>query len=1599
MSNLNQFIEEELKKRKEDYLSSPIYLLEHYNNEKGNVEAYNGRQLLEMLQNADDASETAKEKKVSIKLIGNELMIANNGEPFNEDGFSSIIYSNASPKTMQQNKIGQKGLGFRSILSWADEVIINSGGTKLAFSETIAKTFLQNLISESDKVAKFITQKSKSKFPIATLRIPKLLNGIEDVGNSFDTTITIKLKENILDEVQLQILSIINKETLIFLNHIEIIEIESPDRNIIYEKHYEDKDKSIVTVESTNLKDNTKELKSWSIKRKNGTHKEKNYELAIAWNKDLNDTENVLFSYFKTKVRFPFPALLHGTFELSPDRNELVSDTDGHNKFLTSELAELLIESSLEIASHNQQANFLPLKLLNINFDNIDGVLKSFNFKEILLEKIKSSCIFPSVNGNYFLYTDKPVYYDYPVAEFLIGEDVENLMPHCSETAVVSYLKSFPVFHYHIEKFISIIAVRLLTLSNIDLSKLYYHLLTYDYFKERSISSEFELHKQSEFLIDSENNSIPWGTNIFIQPDDEKEFKLPKSLNIRFVNSDLVNCLLQLFPKSDIDFLVKKLEVFQVKKYSFLEIAETIINHYNEKEKVTASEIKELHSFLFRLFKRESKEKNPIPIAHQITILAISSNSKIRNAREMYFGKNYDNELTERLYSFDKSKLLASQQEFEFENEKPELVNKYFQWIGVAVLPRYSRIELSAATDKYNDYKEYVLRNYDYRKPNDYNEYYRDYNHLIGDLWSVPKITVGYFDDLKKIIARAKPETIFEWIKKDEQLRKTLEENNETLPNTEAQLNLRGKQYSRKIKGANLRSYTKWLFATTEWLPIESENRKSVPDKCCLSKTITEEFSPFVEKPKVEIPTIADKLEMPESAIENYLVLVGVHREISSFSISALYDMLSSLPISDKEGKAARRIYREIISNFNENRVDINHPSYKSFLKDGKMFCQKGNEFGYYSVSETYYIPTKTYGNNVLKLFPLAMIDSKQGAQKIEKLFGVKRLKDISFTVIGEPIINSLNDEFQNEIDRFKGLVYVLRMNKDTNHDIANRLKKLKIFLAQELQTNFTHSDKSTNFELESYEYITHKKRNNFYISVPSNLTSLSQLREANKFCQSIAEIFSTLIETEEHNDFIHDLYSKPEFSREPRLLSFIEKDDSTDVQAAKKQLDIIDDVRLSFWRAFSISSEKNIRADIRDERELNEFLRKKLKLTLERFDKVSSEDFFSQINDLTNQEFIYELFSEFEIDDKSFARHFTGIDFSIIFKNKIEDLKIFYRDDFSFQLYSNLLSMPKNEKEKYFDSIDDYNLLRYDSEDGFLKNIELYFTTAIKNNFSIILKKGKSNFSIEERIKEVLTVLREKEIIIPDLLREKKSIQAYLLFNDEEEIIKQIEAFKVAIQNSQANPNNSQIKVRGTIIDYDNYQSLAEKVLEGLNITKLKLKTSKTLPVDEAKGNKKKKPNKNKTRNVRFNTKNEEQIGFIAELICFHKLIDEYGEENIKWVSENAYRAYPDKFITGEAGKGYDLELTDKGKVRFIEIKGSSNIGEGIYMSKEEIITALAFPDKYDLLIVENPLSEEPYMRHIKSPFKFKKDETLFDNEKLKVFNDNYVIKFQWDE
>lgn len=773
MSNLNKFIEDELALRKKHYREDPASIIEHFNIEQQNIQTYNGRQLLEMLQNADDASETANKKKVLIRLSENQLTIANNGETFTEGGFLSITRSNLSPKTMQQNKIGQKGLGFRSILSWADEVEINSGGTKLGFSETIAQAFLIDLIKNTPSIESYINQRIRVTLPIATLRVPKLMNGITNQENSFDTSITLKLKDKIQNDVQSQINSVINKETLIFLNHIEEIEIDSPERKIVFKKIISG---DTATIECNDILNDTKETKTWHLNKINGEHNSKNYELAIAWNDELNDTENVIYSNFKTQVRFPFPALLHGTFELTPNRNQLENDTAGHNEFLTEKLAELLIDTAIKIASQNQEANYQPLRLLNIDFSQIDSILLNFKFKEKLFEKIKKSKVFPTVNGKYIEYSDDPVFYDLPIATFVKGDDVKNLMLHYNDKQFIKYLEYFNLYHYKFEYFLKIISKR--TTNNEHLAKLIFLALTFDSYKQEVSSNTFDLHEQPEFLIDNEGSKIHWSSKIFLQPHGDKEFILPKSLSIQFVAHGLIEALLIEFNTENIDILLSKLELLQVKKYSFSEISETLIQHYNEKGKLKPIDVKELHTYLFRLYRNATKELKPEALSIKIETPVVSEKQNVKAANKIYFGKNYNNPLTEQLYSYDKSKLLGERKNFGFEKNEAKIVKEYFSWLGVAELPRYKLKEIT--TTKQDPYIEFLLRNFKYPITK-WGYLFRTYSELKN--WLPPNITlsVGVFDDVDRILSNTKIENIFEWIKLDKELKETLETDREIL--------------------------------------------------------------------------------------------------------------------------------------------------------------------------------------------------------------------------------------------------------------------------------------------------------------------------------------------------------------------------------------------------------------------------------------------------------------------------------------------------------------------------------------------------------------------------------------------------------------------------------------------------------------------------------------------------------------------------------------------------------------------------------------------------------------------------------------------------
>ena len=152
-----------------------------YNREIETEKEYNGRQLLELLQNADD--EKSDEVKIELDTEKQVLSIANRGEactPFSFEGIRSLMISNLSSKTTKKF-IGNKGLGFRSIINWSSKITINSNGLDITFSrEIVEKVYMELFTAEEHKRMVEERNLPDSVKPIPFLSIPHVTENKND---------------------------------------------------------------------------------------------------------------------------------------------------------------------------------------------------------------------------------------------------------------------------------------------------------------------------------------------------------------------------------------------------------------------------------------------------------------------------------------------------------------------------------------------------------------------------------------------------------------------------------------------------------------------------------------------------------------------------------------------------------------------------------------------------------------------------------------------------------------------------------------------------------------------------------------------------------------------------------------------------------------------------------------------------------------------------------------------------------------------------------------------------------------------------------------------------------------------------------------------------------------------------------------------------------------------------------------------------------------------------------------------------------------------------------------------------------------------------
>ncbi len=297
---------------------SPILLSDLAGLEAYVSESYNSRSFIELLQNADDAGAS----RFFVKRYKDYLFVANDGRPFSIRDLESLCRSASSNKA-RGTSIGYRGIGFKSVVSFAKEVHLVSGDYEVTFSKELTKS----IVDKANKVP-LIRIPHEFKYNVKT----ELESEIRIIQADGYKTIFIfsGVAANQIDEEYTSFAY----TTLMFLNNVRLIRI-SLSREV---------NASISVIEQTKgrkrIKISTNEkMSEWLV------YSDNNCSIAFSSKNDkierLSKEEAIIHAFLPTEDSCGLGFVVNGDFSTDPSRRHLIFDDTTKN--VISEIAKLYI--------------------------------------------------------------------------------------------------------------------------------------------------------------------------------------------------------------------------------------------------------------------------------------------------------------------------------------------------------------------------------------------------------------------------------------------------------------------------------------------------------------------------------------------------------------------------------------------------------------------------------------------------------------------------------------------------------------------------------------------------------------------------------------------------------------------------------------------------------------------------------------------------------------------------------------------------------------------------------------------------------------------------------------------------------------------------------------------------------------------------------------------------------------------------------------------------------------------------------------------------------------------------------------------------------
>lgn len=1068
--------------------------------EERDIKGYHGREILELLQNADDAyqksielgNKPSEDLEVVITYKDNILSISNTGTFFDKEGIKAIVQGNNSPK--EGKYIGSKGTGFRSILNWANSVKIFSGGFNIEFSNKIASDFFET-IKQHPQIQKQLKRKHDLYVPM--LAIPK---NIEVTSSSTKTTIQIGIdddKQNDDFSVTKQLHSI-DLRSLLFLPNISKIVINTEEENITYKRDNIFVNNGEINVTLQKICSGIVEYEEKyylfsktiekAVKEQKDDETYKDIIMSIAVPMDYNNFEpHYLYSFFPLlEAASPFNCVMHASYVLGDHRNTIISSEE--NKLVAIEQIKFLIDIAKRFIEKEYYdiayKLLIPLNFSKSNFKFLMPFLK-FELENLYLELLSDENIFQTVTGKNISINNSPKILHKGFPNFFSGSSFGNLLKPFNLEVIYDFLDVLSKFKNINMSFSQNELCEIINQESIKWSVqqqveafIWWNDAGFRYTLPKLLKTQddcyLQINNECYFLLgEFDNVKIPSWVTI---PSLKNEYQI--ELIKQTESSENFQSYKEAAKSNPCARIISQQDLYPTIKFNYRD-RNSIISAVNS----SVSEYEQSLEFVVWLWENYHLENDWNPPGRNkdsSTFTYNFPNKKSRtviNSEKLYFGSEYDNSLAAQIFDSSYTSF-PNISDFELTNIDVKEFKDFIYKFGVKYFPEIMVQPISNM-------------NQNYRKK------YNNYNNVYG-------FYLPYINDLEIILKQLPTEDVIKWIISDSSLLTNLSNSYATEGHFQAQYSYKGRYYLCNEKSVSIYNYMLEIFNDTPWIQI-GDGRYAPRDIIQNFRTEVknnDKFADFIPVLSIkQIEKISKQLNTDFISIRNIFELFSFCNDVTELTSEAFYGLM--LDIQDckelsKKVDLSHAVYRAI-EHKKDSPLSFDYSNNKTrFLREGKILAKYHGQLEFYKADLCYVPSTK-----ILNKTEEHIIDkgTRTGNENFKRIFNCQEYNKENKIIPGSAVPSLANNRFQEYYKDFLKFAYAF---KDLNTNISKSIYSISISLVKEIYVQQNNARIRVSNEYECLR----DSANIWYIIVPGTDYSINEISER------IELIFSNIANT-----------------------------------------------------------------------------------------------------------------------------------------------------------------------------------------------------------------------------------------------------------------------------------------------------------------------------------------------------------------------------------------------------------------------------------------------------------------------------------------------------